>query len=65
MFLLRPFWCSDRKVVGEKQKKKRYTRGMASFFRLFPCFTKITKRDGNFKSRPISFGPNLSTFLES
>ena len=64
MFLFRPFSCSDRKVVG--QRKRAVTRTVHDLISwAFPLlYEDDTKRDGNFKSRPISFlGPNLSTFL--
>ena len=57
-------WSEKNKYITQLV----HALGVTSIFGLFPCLTKIqdyTKRDGNFKSRPISLGPNLSTFLES
>ena len=64
MFLFRPFSCSDRKVI-EKKKKSRYT-GHNLIFLAFPLFYQdYTKRDGNFKSRPISLAPTLVRFWKA
>ena len=44
---------------SKKQKKSRYT-GHILIFYAFPLFYQdYTKRDGNFKSRPISLAPTL------
>ena len=66
MFLFRPFSCSDRKVVGEKKNKKSCYTGHDLIFWAFPLFYQdYTKRDGNFKSRPISLSPTFVRFWKA
>ena len=51
---------------SEKKKKRAVTRSITSFFGLFPPFFQdCTKRDGNFKSRPISLALTLVRFWKA
>ena len=53
--------CSDSQLVGKKKKNS----GTTVFLGLSLFYQDYTKRDGNFKSRPISLALTLVRFWKA
>ena len=67
MLLFWPLSHSDRTVVGKKKRNSRYMGHMHDLiFWAFSLFYQdYTKRDGNFKGRPIFLAPTLLRYWKA